>query len=184
MLAVPSNPLFGSVLFTHHLATAVVLAANDCHALSDTSTGAIFFVAHCVTSREYSLVLILHHQNHTWLLLHHHSGLLLHHSWLLLHHSRLHHAWLLLPLHHHGWRLLHHHWLLAVGSLAHGYLLLLLLVHLLLIHHLLLLLVHRLHWLHLLHLHLGLLTHRGHHHWLADGSAIFLIDYLRFLCHD
>ena len=103
MLAVPSNALFGSVIFAHHLTAAVVFATNDCHARFITWIRAIVPVAHGMISLRDHLVWIWH--------CHHHERRFLDHIWLLALRSLAHSDLLLLQV---QLLLIHHHLLLLV----------------------------------------------------------------------
>ena len=183
MLSIPLNALLCAMLFTHHFAASVILAAKHYTALIGSRIRTALEIALGETFRHghHLYHLLLRHSNcHGLLLLLHHL-LVLHHAWLLHHvlllglstnshshrhallvelllllHLHLHLHLLLLRCHH--FRCHHHAWLLL---LLHSWL-----------HH------HRLH-LHRLHLHrlhrLLLLVHHRH------LSSLRLIHYGLFV---
>ena len=77
MFAVSCDALFAAVLLAHHLATAVVLAAEDGTALKFASVRTFFFVALSKTTLHPHLLLLMQlvhllHARHAWL----------HHLWV------------------------------------------------------------------------------------------------------
>ena len=121
MFAVSRNALLRAMLIAHHLAAAVVFAANNRHTLFISHIWTAFLIAQGHSSDLLDNDAVLSHQhqslgalnrNRAWLLLHHHARLHHHHLRCrsLLRRNSLAHG-------HLRWLVLHHHHLLLLVRL-------------------------------------------------------------------